>query len=319
VSAVDAANLRERGLQPGSPEWEEAGICRSVTWPRSKYTIAGKRDDDATLEGDYLTGRTVMVEKARKFVHLNFVDSSAMTNAAQKRQLMSALRGLPSTVDDDRLGYFVSEESPATILFSETDADSWLSALDGQNHVTTVYIVASTKKIFEQLKASIADILNPITVVEDEKRPLSLGFKSNLAYFRLAFLDKDRVALRRAFSEILPLLWFKAGAIGSCPTISPRAKDDDVFLPKSNPFAVLLRETAIAKLLSAIAPRNDIDYIFIVTDDEDAFREISAEVLDARTRCGVTAQCYQLYRDYLENFVINRSSFENGELREAAE
>lgn len=319
VSAVDAAALRERGLQPGATEWEQAGICRSVTWPRSKYTIAGKRDDGTPLEGDYLTGRTIMAEKARKFVHINFVDPSAMNNAAQKRQLMSVLRDLPSTVDDERLGYFVSEGSCATILFRETDSDLWLAALDGQEHLTTVYIVASAKKTFERLKGSVEEILNPITVAEDEKRPLSLGFKANLAYFRLAFLDKDRVALRRAFSEILPLLWFRAGAIGPCPTISPKAKDGDVFLPKSNPFAVLLKETAIAKLLSAIEPRKDVNYIFIVTDDEDAFREIAAEVSDARVRSGATAQCYQLYRDYLENFVINRHSFEADELREAAE
>jgi adenine-specific DNA-methyltransferase len=260
-----------------------------------------------------------MVEKARKFVHLSFVDSIAMTNTAQKRQLMSALRDLPSTLEDDQLGYLVSAENPATILFNENDSEAWFTALDGQDHITTVYIVAQTKKIFEQLKASVEEILNPIAVAEDEKHPLSSGFKADLAYFRLAFLDKDRVALKRAFWEILPLLWLQAGAIGSCPTVTSQPKDSDIFVPKANPFVVLLKETAIAKLLSAIESRQDINHIFVVTDDEDAFREISAEVQDARTRCGVTAQCHQLYRDYLANFVINRNSHASSDLREAAE
>jgi adenine-specific DNA-methyltransferase len=45
--------------------------------------------------------------------------------------------------------------------------------------------------------------------------PMAEGFLANLAYFKLEFLDKDQVALKRAFREILPLLWLKAGAIGA--------------------------------------------------------------------------------------------------------
>ncbi len=62
VSAEEAENLRDRGLQPGDAEWEALGICRSVTWPRSKYTILGKRDDGTQLTGEYLTGKTAEKE-----------------------------------------------------------------------------------------------------------------------------------------------------------------------------------------------------------------------------------------------------------------
>ena len=33
---------------------------------------------------------------------------------------------------------------------------------------------------------------------------MGAGFAANLAYFKLDFLDKDRVALKRAFREVLP-------------------------------------------------------------------------------------------------------------------
>ncbi len=52
--------------------------------------------------------------------------------------------------------------------------------------------------------------------------PMADGFPANLAYFKLEFLDKDRVALKRAFREILPLLWLKAGAIGPRPELGPK-------------------------------------------------------------------------------------------------
>ena len=51
VSAEEAAALSARGLQPGDADWEAQGICRSVTWPRSKYTILGQRDDGSVLTG----------------------------------------------------------------------------------------------------------------------------------------------------------------------------------------------------------------------------------------------------------------------------
>jgi adenine-specific DNA-methyltransferase len=48
---------------------------------------------------------------------------------------------------------------------------------------------------------------------------MSAGFAANLAYFKLDFLDPERVSLRRAFREILPLLWLKAGAVGPRPEL----------------------------------------------------------------------------------------------------
>jgi adenine-specific DNA-methyltransferase len=70
-----------------------------------------------------------------------------------------------------------------------------------------------------QLKAQVVELLGPLLVTEEEKRPMSAGFAANLAYFKLDFLDPERVSLRRAFREILPLLWLKAGAVGPRPEL----------------------------------------------------------------------------------------------------
>lgn len=56
VSEEENRTLTEQGFQPGQDEWEQHGICRSVTWPRSKFTMLGKRDDGAPLPGDYGLG-----------------------------------------------------------------------------------------------------------------------------------------------------------------------------------------------------------------------------------------------------------------------
>lgn len=60
VSEEENRTLTAQGFQPGQDEWERHGICRSVTWLRSKFTMLGKRDDGVPLPGDYLTGKLVV-------------------------------------------------------------------------------------------------------------------------------------------------------------------------------------------------------------------------------------------------------------------
>lgn len=74
VSDEENRTLTAQGFQPGQDEWEQHGICRSVTWPRSKFTMLGKRDDGAPLPGDYLTGKQVTREKPRTIRQLGFAE-----------------------------------------------------------------------------------------------------------------------------------------------------------------------------------------------------------------------------------------------------
>ena len=67
VSEAEAKELRKDGYNPGDHEWEKHGICRAVTWPRTKYSILGKRDDGTILEGKYFTNKTVKCDENRLF------------------------------------------------------------------------------------------------------------------------------------------------------------------------------------------------------------------------------------------------------------
>ena len=305
VSGDEAEAMRARGLQPGDETWEAQGICRSVTWPRSKFTIRGQRDDGTPLPGDYLTGGTVERERPRRIVHIGFVDPAALNTAARKKQLVALLPSLPQTLATEDSAFIVSEDHASSVLFDETAAADWLDALDGQEQITDLYVVATTKKVFNQIKAQVQNLLRPLRITEEEKRPLAEGFAANLAYFRLDFLDQDRVALKRAFREILPLLWLKAGAIGPRPELPTEAPDPDFCAPPDNPFAVLLDEGAIKPLLQALEGRANLRLLFIVTDAEEAFQELSAEARARLIGSSPTLETVQLYRDYLENFLIN--------------
>lgn len=305
VSAEDAAMLSERGLQQGDAEWEAQGICRAVTWPRSKFTILGHRDDGAALTGDYLTGKAVDRERARNFTQIGFVDPASIDTLAKKKQVVALIDGLPQTLVKEPGTFVVSDDHKASVLFDPSAADDWLEALEGQDHISDFYIVTPTKRVFDSLKVRVVELLGPLLVAEEEKRPMGAGFAANLAYFKLDFLDKDRVALKQAFREVLPMLWLKAGAVGPRPELPKGAAEPPFFDPSGANFAVLLDEGAFREFVKAIGKRTDLGVVYIVTDADEAFKDMADEVRQALRLASPNVEVVQLYKDYLANFLIN--------------
>ncbi len=130
---------------------------------------------------------------------------------------------------------------------------------------------------------------------ENEPRNLSDGFETNAAYFRLGFVDKNSVTLGRQFRQILPLLWLKAGAYGKCPSVGGDSEPSMLILPK-NRLAVLVDDTHFADFEKAIKKEDSIEFLYFVTDFEGAYKDMASAFPDKKT--------YQLYREYIENFVI---------------
>ena len=126
--------------------------------------------------------------------------------------------------------------------------------------------------------------------------PMADGFKANAAFFKLSFLDKTSVALGRQFRELLPVLWMKGGAIGKCPALESDELPEMLVLPE-NKMAVLIDEIYYSEFDAQLSQYPEIQTVFIVTDSESAYRMM--------IRMYEGKACYQLYRDYLDNFRIN--------------
>ena len=60
VSSDEAKALFSQGYQPGDPEWEQYGIARYVTWPRTVCSIEGHDVNGSPLKGTYIGTETPM-------------------------------------------------------------------------------------------------------------------------------------------------------------------------------------------------------------------------------------------------------------------
>ena len=123
------------------------------------------------------------------------------------------------------------------------------------------------------------------------------GFKANAAFFKLGFLDSTAVSLGMRFSEMLPTLWLKTGAKGKCPELTGEQMPDMLILPE-NQLAVLINENSFADFAEKLAEHPEIQTVFLATDYEVNYQSMVKNL-------NVT-EAYQLYRDYLDHFRMNR-------------
>lgn len=128
---------------------------------------------------------------------------------------------------------------------------------------------------------------------------MSDGFKANAVFYHLGFLDKNAVALGRQFKELVPMLWMKAGAIGECPKLPLNQALPKMMVCPENKFAVLIDELYYKEFVEELSGLSDVETVYIVTDSESGYREMAAHLKVKKS--------FQLYRDYLDNFRINRA------------
>lgn len=299
VSYDEEKSFKAKGLKPGDVEWDKFGIARYVTWPRTKCSILGQDVSGRPLEDDYLTSQTTEVEKSRTFYQIGFLDASKIRDKKTQEQVLSLLRDkkgkqqLPKKLATGD-GFIVSDDHTASILFDAQMAEDWLDALEGQEQIVDFYIVTPEAKTFRKLKKQVNELLGPVKETEMVKRPMADGFPANANFFHLGFLDKNAVSRGTQLEKLLPVLWLKAGAIGKCPA---QLAGDRFLLFPANKFAVLV-DVRFSHDFQQAVQGGGYRTVYIVTDYEPEFRAIRQEL-------GIP-QAFQLYKDYLSNFAINK-------------
>ena len=127
-------------------------------------------------------------------------------------------------------------------------------------------------------------------------RPIADGFEENVEFYRLDYLDPDKIELGQAFEAIHPALWLIAG--GKAPRPDDVDPTKPFYVAERAGYAILFHDASLRQLEQALDGRDDITHVFVVTDSEDAF-------VDARAVIGYGRVASMIYRDYLRTFRIN--------------
>ncbi len=300
IGETKERELKPQGIRPGDEEWEKWGIARYVTWPRTECSIKGVDVNGNPIDGEYITTKTETKRSDRRFSQINFLADAPTLK--QKKATVALINKqktikLPSMSQDaDFLLAEDDETCNASILFDATAIDEWKEALEGHDEITDFYVVTQKDALFRKIKAEVGELMGQIEESVPVSMPMKEGFKANAVYFKLGFLDKTSVALGRQFRELLPILWMKAGVRGECPTFE-NEELPKMLICENNHFAVLLDEYAYPMFEKKVNEAEGIDVAYIVTDSDSGYKEM-AQGLNVDT-------CYQLYRDYLDNFRIN--------------
>jgi adenine-specific DNA-methyltransferase len=126
--------------------------------------------------------------------------------------------------------------------------------------------------------------------------PMAYGFEENAEFFTLTYETPLAVSYQTAFARIAPLLWLRAGSVGSRIDKLP-SKGWDV----ADAYGFLVELDRATVFLKAVRKTKSLKIAYIVTDDERRFQALARRLPE-----GVEA--IRLYESYLTNF-----AFANGD------
>lgn len=122
--------------------------------------------------------------------------------------------------------------------------------------------------------------------------PMADGFAENAEFFTLTYETPLSVSYQSAFARIAPLLWMRAGSLGSRIESVPTTGWAVV-----EAYGLLTELDRVTDFLKTVRKTKTLRVAYIVTDDERRF-----QALARRLPAGVEA--VRLYESYLTNFAF---------------
>lgn len=121
--------------------------------------------------------------------------------------------------------------------------------------------------------------------------PISEGLNENVEFFTLTYEAPLRISSNREFAKVAPLLWLRAGSEGR------RIDDISTGWDVADTYGVLADLNWAEAFVEAVASRDGIRMVFIVTDENRLFESVVRELPDH-------VEPVRLYEAYLQNFEI---------------
>lgn len=169
VSKVQAKALKKSGSQPGDFEWEKQGICRSVTWPRTEYSILGRRTGGTPLSGEYspdADGEKRLMSEGFpanvEYFKLGFLDKNSVSLGRQFREILpllwlksGAIGRRPEINTDEEPDMLILPQNGFAILVDETKYSEFAARLSEADNINVIYFVTNSEAAFCEMSAGL--------------------------------------------------------------------------------------------------------------------------------------------------------------------
>jgi adenine-specific DNA-methyltransferase len=163
VDAKLAAKLQKDGIQPGSAEYEEHGICTSVTWPRVEAVLTGKRRDKSKLPGKYLDGREMSLgfPENAQYLTLDFLDPAEVRRGDSYEAILTILWMMAGASGDLELSkgsgkYHFPKGCPFCVLLREDHFQEFSVKLSERPDITLVFLVTDSVEAFHEMASHVS-------------------------------------------------------------------------------------------------------------------------------------------------------------------
>jgi adenine-specific DNA-methyltransferase len=156
--------LSEQGILAGHPEFEKYGICESVTWPRIRNTINGKRDNGTELTGKYLNGREMKegFEENVEYFRLDFLDPHEVAVGEKFEAILPVLwlmAGAQGKRENDKgeKGCFLPKNSPFAVLIDEHAFTQFKKAITKRDDLKHIFLVTDSIEAYRKMIAQLPE------------------------------------------------------------------------------------------------------------------------------------------------------------------
>ena len=157
VSGDEVKALTAKGFKPGDEEWNNLGIARYVTWPRTVCSIEGHDVNGNPLKGNYIGSDIPMADGFKSnaaFFKLGFLDKTKVSLGMQFKELLSTLWmkagaiGRCPVIDASVPNMLILPENKMAILNDENQFGVFAEKLAEHPEIDVVYLVTDYEGSF---------------------------------------------------------------------------------------------------------------------------------------------------------------------------
>lgn len=150
VSVDEAKRLRTKGINPGEKEWNELGIARHITWPRTVCSILGKDINGDPLKGQYIDSDFSIAEGFESnvaFFQLGFLDKTSVALGLNVQEMLSifwlktgAIGPCPVVEQYSLNDMIILPQNGFAVLINEASFSRFKNEIEQSPEIQTVFI-----------------------------------------------------------------------------------------------------------------------------------------------------------------------------------